>query len=192
MFFSGRIWVLCFADCCLSKDAGKQVFGRCPGNKIYQRDPNQEFCIPLVGISIFRLISDCRFKISKMCIPLVGISIFIFHISDFRFQVSDFRFHNSDFRFHISDFGFRISDFRFHISDFRFQISGFRSEVSDFRSQTSESHFGDLGPGEPLAGTGGTRPGCPQHQCIKTLYKNPLGKPSQGNIGATKTWPSEK
>ena len=102
----------------------------------------------------------------------------VFQFSDFRFQVSDFRFHNSDFRFQISDFRFRISDFRFQISDFRFQISGFRAEVSDFRSQTSESHFGDLGPGEPLAGTGGTRPGGPLHQCIKILYKNPLGKPS--------------
>ena len=33
-------------------------------------------------------------------------------------------------------------------------------------------------PGNPQAGTGGTRPGHAKEQPFRTLYKNPLGKPS--------------
>ena len=79
---------------------------------------------------------------------------------DLRFQLSDFRFQVSDSRFQISGFKFQVSDSRFQVSDFRFQISG-------FRSQNSESHFGDLGPGEPLGGYRGNPAGRPVAPAFK-------------------------
>ena len=88
------------------------------------------------------------------------------------------KFRISDYISRISDFRSQVSDFRFQVSEFRFQISGFRSEVSDFRCQTSESHFGDLGPGEPLGGHRGNPAGPPTVPAFKLLYKNPLDKSS--------------
>ena len=102
------------------------------------------------------IISSVRFSLNGMksnhytSVTLTRIVVYhwlVFQFSDFRSQVSDFRFHNSDFRF-------QISEFRFQVLDFRFQ-------VSEFRSQTSESHFWDLGPGEPLWGYWGNPAGLP-------------------------------
>ena len=65
---------------------------------------------------------------------------------------------------------FQISDLRFEISDFRFQVSDFSFQVSDFRFKI---YWGNL-----AGGSRGNQARRGVARAFKSLYKNPLGKPS--------------
>ena len=97
---------------------------------------------------------------------------FIFHISTFKLYVSYVNSRLLGFISHISDsedFGIMSSNVILHISHSKFQIS-------DFRIQISESHFGDLGLGEPLGTLGepsrANYSTSPLRYCIRTLQVN--------------------
>ena len=140
--------------------------------------------------------SGLNFHISASC--------YIFQTLVFRFLILDFNFRFSAFRFHVSEFSFELRGFIFHLSVYRFQLSDLNFHICCWGNQASETG-GTTGetPGEPLERSWGNPPGHtrpsvfvwgtigethrrhrgnpPGRQAapsIKSLYKNPLGKPS--------------